>query len=207
MDYIRIYWKGPFTLDQLKDKPFSRDTRFNFYLLTTLDEYRFPQIEYIGKTTQTIIGRLENHHKWNEIRGSIQNPLKERIDSLIKENTRMKLFIESLVDNLEERQTLLGKIIRDLQMNDIYIFVGKAMISNKPFRAQIIEKVIPTISSTQITDDYIDPIENALIYSIKPEYNNRLKDKYRYPNKQLEIKNLTNRSIIIDDIDTGNFEC
>ncbi|MBN1330473.1 MAG: hypothetical protein JXA54_13445 [Candidatus Heimdallarchaeota archaeon] len=84
MDYVRIYWEGPFTLEELQCKYFIEDTKFNFYMLATYNEYHNFEIKYIGKTTQTILKRLENHHKWDEIKKSISNPLRDRIDSLIK---------------------------------------------------------------------------------------------------------------------------
>ncbi|MBN1330472.1 MAG: hypothetical protein JXA54_13440 [Candidatus Heimdallarchaeota archaeon] len=111
----------------------------------------------------------------------------------------MKLFIKSLVDNLEKNQNLLDRIINKLQMNDIFIFVGQAMLSKRPFRAEVIDKLIPFNFSYPIPNDYINPIENALIYSLKPEYNERLINKYLYSGKELIISNRI-RAIQIYDI-------
>lgn len=206
MDYVRINWKGPFTLDELQRKRFGYDTRFNFYLLTTLDEYRDLRIKYIGKTTQTILERLENHHKWDEIKDSIKNPLRGRISSLIEEKSRMKLFIESLVDNLENNQSLLGRIIVGLLEKHIFIFVGQATISKRPFRAYVIDRINPVryIRSNIIPNNFIDPIENALIFSILPEFNDRLIQAYHYPDKKMIIRSI-GRPVIIDDINTSKF--
>lgn len=205
MEYVRIYWEKPFTLEELQKKHFAYNVRFNFYILTTLDKYHDYEIKYIGKTTHAIINRLENHHKWDEIKDTIKNPLKDRISLLIQERPRMKLFIESLVEKLENNQPRLAQIITGLQENHIYIFIGQGMISRRPFSARVFNEFrpAPNIRSNPIPIDYIDPIENALIFSIQPEFNEKLKLKYLHTDKKIRIRNISGP--IQYNIDTRKF--
>lgn len=208
MEYVSLFWRGPFTFERLERKNFGDNKQFNFYLLTTRNEYHELTIKYIGQTTQTILGRLKNHHKWEEIKETIDNPLRNRISQLIVEKIGLKLLIESLVERLEDRQTRIAQILKGLQEGNIRIFFGEGLKSNKPTRARVLEGFRslprnPTYYSINLDYD-INPIENALIYAIKPEFNEKLKKKYQYPDRQFLIRNI-GRHVYLDDIDTRKF--